>query len=287
MRAFVSTVRAVFIVALVIAVGFLLWLGAVGRGVGVADRVWLALHDAQRLLYAELGWPLPGTPDLGRLSERLAEKGLKRGMPVFIRIFKREQELELWMKKGDGFVLFASYPVCRYSGDLGPKLHEGDYQAPEGFYTVGRGQLNPNSAYRRSFNLGFPNLYDSANGRTGSFVMVHGACMSAGCYAMTDPVIDEIWELITAALDGGQKRFSVHVFPFQMTAPLLAAYGAGQWDGFWRDLKRGYDLFEASHTPPQIGVCAKRYVARGGAQGSSGDGELAERCERDDGARGP
>jgi murein L,D-transpeptidase YafK len=278
MRA-VRSMSRVLMGAVIAGVLVTAWLGLTGPGSGLADRIGLALHDAQRLLYSSLGWPLPGTPDLARFNERLAEKGLKRGMPVFIRIFKREQELELWMKKEDSFVLFASYPVCRYSGQPGPKLREGDYQAPEGFYSIGRGQLNPNSAYRRSFNLGFPNLFDAANGRTGSFVMVHGACMSAGCYAMTDPVIDEIWELVTAALDGGQKRFGVHVFPFRMTAPLLAAYGGGQWDGFWRDLKAGYDLFEASHTPPQIGVCAKRYVAKGGAPGSLGDGELAERCE--------
>jgi murein L,D-transpeptidase YafK len=259
--------------------GITLWLGFTGRGEEGFGRIGLAIHDAQRLLYAELGWPLPGTPDLGRLNERLAEKSLARGTPVFIRIFKREQELELWMKKGDSFVLFTSYPICRYSGELGPKLHEGDYQAPEGFYTVGRSQLNPHSAYRRSFNLGFPNVYDAANGRTGSFVMVHGACMSAGCYAMTDRVIDEIWELVTAALDAGQKRFSVHVFPFRMTESQFAIDGGGQWDGFWHDLKRGYDLFEASRTPPQIGVCAKRYIARSGVPGSLGDSELVERCE--------
>ncbi len=264
--------------ALVFVAAMLLWLGMTGRGEEGAGRIRLAIHDAQRLLYAQLGWPLPGTPDLARLNERLAGKGLARGNPVFIRIFKREQELELWMKKGGSFVLFASYPICRYSGELGPKRQEGDFQAPEGFYSVARAQLNPHSAYRRSFNLGFPNLYDAANGRTGSFVMVHGACMSAGCYAMTDPVIDEIWELVVAALDGGQKRFGVHVFPFRMTEQQFAILGGGQWNGFWRELKTAYDFFEASHTPPKIGVCAKRYTAEGGAPGSLGDEELTERC---------
>jgi murein L,D-transpeptidase YafK len=264
--------------ALAFGAAMLLWLGMTGRGEEGAGRIRLAIHDAQRLLYAQLGWPLPGTPDRARLNERLAGKGLARGNPVFIRIFKREQELELWMKKGGSFVLFASYPICRYSGELGPKRQEGDFQAPEGFYSVARGQLNPHSAYRRSFNLGFPNLYDAANGRTGSFVMVHGACMSAGCYAMTDPVIDEIWELIVAALDGGQKRFGVHVFPFRMSEPRFAMLGGGVWNGFWRELKTAYDLFEASHTPPEISVCAKRYAAESGTPGSLGDKELTERC---------
>ena len=273
--------RAAIAGALSFVLAMLVWLGLTGRGEEGTGRIRLAIHDAQRLLYAQLGWPLPGTPDLARLNERLAAKGVARGNPVFIRIFKREQELELWMKKGSSFVLFASYPVCRYSGELGPKRYEGDYQAPEGFYTIGRGQLNPHSAYRRSFNLGFPNLYDTANSRTGSFVMVHGACMSAGCYAMTDPVIDEIWELIVAALDGGQKRFGVHVFPFRMTEPNFAMLGSGPWNGFWRDLKPAYDLFEATHTPPKIGVCAKRYAAERGVPGNLGDEELTERCAPD------
>jgi murein L,D-transpeptidase YafK len=271
-------VRVAIACALVLIAIALLWPGLMGRSGEGTGRIQLAIHDAQRFLYAQLGWPLPGTPDLGRFNERLAEKGLARGNPVFIRLFKREQELELWMKKGSGFVLFASYPICRYSGELGPKRYEGDYQAPEGFYTVGPGQLNPHSNYRRSFNLGFPNLYDTANSRTGSFLMVHGSCLSAGCYAMTDPVIDEIWELISAALAGGQKRFGVHVFPFRMTEPQFALLGGGPWDGFWRDLKPAYDLFEASHTPPKISLCAKRYSVERGTQGSLGDEELAEHC---------
>jgi murein L,D-transpeptidase YafK len=167
-------IRAAMAVALILAAIPVLLLALTGRSEEGAGRLRFAIHDAHRLLYAELGWPLSGTPDLARLNERLVGKGLTRGNPVFIRIFKREQELELWMKKEEGFVLFASYPICRYSGGLGPKLREGDYQAPEGFYTVGRGQLNPNSSNHLAFNLGFPNRYDAANGRTGSFLMVHG-----------------------------------------------------------------------------------------------------------------
>jgi murein L,D-transpeptidase YafK len=272
---FATSLAAACVLAVAGAVSFLALTGRSEEGTG---RLRLAVHDAQRLLYAELGWQLPGTPDLARLNERLGEKSLVRGSPVFIRIFKREQELELWMKKEDGFLLFASYPICRYSGELGPKLHEGDYQAPEGFYTVGRDQLNPNSSSYLAFNLGFPNRYDAANGRTGSFLMVHGKCLSSGCYAMTDPVIGEIWSLVTAALEGGQKRFGVHIFPFRMTGTQFAILGRGPWNGFWRDLKEAYDLFEASHTPPKISVCAKRYAAERGKPGSLGGDELEEHC---------
>jgi murein L,D-transpeptidase YafK len=273
-------IRAAFLAGLAATALLLLWLGLTGPSEEGFTRLRLALHDAQRLLYAEFGWPLPGTPDLARLDKRLAEKGLARGAPVFIRIFKRERELELWMKNRRGFQLFASYPICRYAGGLGPKQREGDFQAPEGFYSVGRAQLNPTSVNHRAFNLGYPNLYDSANGRGGSFLMVHGKCISSGCYAMTDPVIEEIYDLAAAALDAGQKRFAVHIFPFRMTETNVRIMGGGRWSGFWRDLKPGYELFEASRTPPRIGLCAKRYAAEAGAPGSIGGDELVERCSK-------
>ena len=117
--------------------------------------------------------PLPGTPDLANLPGRLSAQGLALGAPVFIRIFKREFELELWMRRDGRFQRFAVYPICRWSGRLGPKLEEGDGQAPEGFYTVDAKALNPASRWHRSFNLGFPNAFDRAHARTGS--LRHGA----------------------------------------------------------------------------------------------------------------
>lgn len=245
-----------------------LWLDGIERGL---DRV-------EKRLRLRLGMPLRGTPDLARLDQRLREKGLRLGAPVFVRIFKRESVLELWMRKGDRFVLFATYPVCRWSGRLGPKLREGDRQSPEGFYTVSRRQLNPNSRWHRSFNLGFPNLLDRTHGRTGSFLMVHGGCGSIGCYAMTNPVIDEIWRLVTAALRNGQPRFHVHVYPFRMTRTNMALYGDGRWNAFWRDLKRGHDRFEASHVPPRVSVCEGRYVVAGAPPGDDGAEAIRQDC---------
>lgn len=199
-----------------------------------------------------------------RLDEQLAAKGLKRGDPVFLRIFKGDREVELWMKRDGRFELFNAYPICAWSGQLGPKLREGDNQAPEGFYTIGKDQLNPNSRFHRAFNLGYPNVFDRAHNRTGAALMVHGACASVGCYAMTDAVIDELWLLVTAALNSGQERVSVHVFPFRMTEERLAAFAWHPWAEFWRDLKPAYDLFEESRIPPQVGVCNKRYVVESG-----------------------
>jgi murein L,D-transpeptidase YafK len=188
---------------------------------------------------------------------------------VFLRIFKLDSEIEIWMEKDGRYQLFATYPICLWSGWLGPKLREGDLQAPEGFYEVGAEQLNPNSRWHRSFNLGFPNEYDRAQGRDGSFLMVHGGCQSVGCYAMTNDVIDEIWRLVTAALDRGQQHFQVQVFPFRMTERNLKAHSADRWAGFWGDLKRGYDAFEHTHVPPLVSVRDGRYVVTEQTAGSA------------------
>jgi murein L,D-transpeptidase YafK len=228
-----------------------------------------------RRTLARAGKPLPGTPDLAAFDRRLAERGVALGAPVFIRIFKLEFELELWMKRGDRFELFATYPICRWSGGLGPKLYEGDRQAPEGFYTVDSRALNPNSRWHRAFNLGFPNALDRAYGRTGSYLMVHGGCGSVGCYAMTDPVIEEIWRLVTAALKGGQPRFHVHIFPFRMTPDRLKERDRPAQALFWRDLKAGYDAFEATRLPPKVSVCEGRYAVSADAPGTAGSSPVA------------
>jgi murein L,D-transpeptidase YafK len=268
---------AAFRLILLAAFGFALLAAGIvavqeGSWIPLRDRAQMAMRHLNRKLHYGFGWQLPGTPDLAALDARLRERNLKRGDALFIRVFKSDLELELWMQQGDRFVLFATYPICYWSGRLGPKLRQGDKQAPEGFYTVAKGQLNPNSRWFRSFNVGFPNLLDQAHGRNGSYLMVHGGCSSIGCYAMTNPVIAEIWELVTAALGNGQGSFPIHIFPFRLTEERLAAYEDHPWAGFWRDMKAGYDLFEASHIPPQISVCQKRYAAEPGTPGAKGSG---------------
>ena len=242
------------------------------------ERVEIEAERSRRLAYVASGMRLPGTPDLEDFKGRLAAHGLAHGAPVFIRIFKREFELELWMKRDDRFHRFAVYPICRWSGGLGPKLAEGDWQAPEGFYTVDARALNPNSRWHRSFNLGFPNALDRAHGRTGSYLMVHGGCGSIGCFAMTDAVIDEIWHLVTAALKQGQVRFHVHIFPFRMTEENLARRARARWVTFWRDLKWGYDAFEATQLPPRITVCDGRYAVSPAPPGADGSTEILVSC---------
>jgi murein L,D-transpeptidase YafK len=251
--------RALFILLVVAVAGSGYYL-LTPEGRQLIDRARVNWTRSEYRALFQAGETLPGTPDLARLEERLAAHGVKRGAPVYIRIFKLESELELWVQKGDRFERFATYPICLWSGRLGPKLREGDRQAPEGFYTVDAEQLNPNSRMHRSFSLGFPNVFDRAHGRTGSFIMVHGGCASIGCFAVTDPGVDEIWRMVTAALEGGQARFPVHVFPFRMTERALNFRKGYRWHGFWADLKKGYDLFQPSRIPPAVSVCNGRYV---------------------------
>ncbi|MBY0224173.1 MAG: murein L,D-transpeptidase [Hyphomicrobium sp.] len=244
----------------------------------VRDDYMISLQRHYRVWLSSTGQSIPGTPDLTRLDERLREKGMALGTPILMRAFKREFELEMWMLKDGRYELFATYPICKWSGRLGPKLHTGDRQSPEGFYTVDKTALNPNSRWHRSFNLGFPNAYDRSHGRTGSFLMVHGGCGSIGCYAMTNPVIDEIWAIVTRALDGGQQRFQVQVYPFRMTDENLARYRGERWSQFWADLKTGYDHFEHDRLPPSVSACDKRYTFTSGAKTGDLNGPVIAQC---------
>jgi murein L,D-transpeptidase YafK len=221
-----------------------------------------------------LDWPREDTPitepafDRQQLNADLAAAGFVLGDDAHVRIFKREHLLELWMRRGDGrFALFRSYPICKYSGELGPKLAEGDRQAPEGFYRVARAQLNPHSRHHLAFNLGYPNAFDRELGRTGSFLMVHGGCTSIGCYAMTDAQIDEIYAVVEAALGNGQREIDVAIFPFRMTETALQAEAGNPWSPFWRNLKQGFDLFERDGAPPKVSACNGSYVFGGEALG--------------------
>lgn len=194
------------------------------------------------------------------LTQQLARDGFVLGDPVFIRIFKESKELDLWIAKGGRYERFKTYPICAYSGDLGPKLKEGDRQSPEGIYSVSASLLNPNSSYHLSFNLGFPNAYDTFHGRTGSFLMVHGRCVSIGCYAMTDPAIEEIYLLVEEALRQGQKHVPLHAFPFRMTADNMERHKQSQWRAFWTELKAVHDAFDATRIPPKVEARSGKYV---------------------------
>ncbi len=218
------------------------------------------------------GDPLPAnqlpTKSAPALSPELLAQLRQRNMPrysrILLRVFKEEAELELWKQDASGhFQLLKTYPICRWSGDLGPKMHEGDRQAPEGFYTITPALLNPNSEFYLAINTGFPNSFDKANGRDGSFLMIHGSCWSSGCYAMTDEQIAEIYALARESFAGGQPSFQVQAYPFRLTPANLARHRNSPHLPFWMMLKVGNDHFEATHLEPKVDVCNRHYVFDG------------------------
>ena len=196
-----------------------------------------------------------------KLVAAIAEKDMDTQSPILIRLFKQEAELEVWKQDRSGkFGLLKTYPICRWSGDLGPKVREGDRQAPEGFYSISPGQMNPQSAYYLSFNTGYPNAYDKSLGHTGSELMVHGDCSSRGCYAMTDEQIAEIYSLGRESFFGGQRAFQFQAYPFRMTALNMAKHRNNPNMPFWKMIKEGYDHFEVTRQEPKVDFCEKKYV---------------------------
>jgi murein L,D-transpeptidase YafK len=221
-----------------------------------ADRV-----ERQRAAAAG-ALPLPGTPNVAVLQERLRDKGVTLASPILIRIFKSESELEIWKQRGDAYVLFATYPICHWSGTIGPKLRNGDKQAPEGYYTITRGQARHVGRWPRSLDIGFPNILDQSQARTGSDILIHGGCSSIGCFAMTNPVSDEIHQLTLSAIEAGEDMVPVHILPFRMTDQNMAAQNKSPWIAFWNNLREGYDLFERTKRAPSVSVCSGRYIFR-------------------------
>ncbi|MCD7109772.1 murein L,D-transpeptidase [Rhizobium sp. DKSPLA3] len=225
----------------------------------------------QTVAIAALGMALSGCMALdmteappklsSKMVAEMTRKGMKAESPVLVRIFKQESELEIWKVDRSGkYALLKTYPICRWSGDLGPKRKSGDRHAPEGFYHVTKGMLNPNSQFYVSFNLGYPNRLESALGYTGEALMVHGACSSSGCYAMTDQGVGEIYAIVARALEGGQASFQVQAYPFRMTGQNMAAHRGDPNLAFWRVLKEGYDAFEITRRQPKVSACGGRYV---------------------------
>ncbi len=207
------------------------------------------------------GIPKHERPVPAHLTKIMKTKGMSLGAPIMLRIFKEENVMEVWKQDyNKRYSLLNSYEICKWSGKLGPKYKEGDRQAPEGFYHVTKGLMNPNSSYHLSFNLGYPNVYDRSHNRTGSYLMVHGDCSSAGCYSMTDEYIEEIYALARESFKGGQKAFQVQAFPFRMTAENMAKKINHPKFEFWKMLKEGSDHFEVTNKQPKVDVCEKRYV---------------------------
>jgi murein L,D-transpeptidase YafK len=210
---------------------------------------------------SSLGLPKDKLPLSKGTEKALASLDTSPAAPMLVRIFKQSAELEVWKPASNGdYRLFKTYGICKWSGELGPKIKEGDYQSPEGFYQVTPGMMNPKSGYYLSFDTGFPNKYDRAYGRTGTNLMVHGDCKSVGCYAMTDDHIREIYALARESFAGGNPSFQLELYPFRMTEENLEEQSSSPHVEFWRNLKEGFDEFERTRRPARVNVCGGRYV---------------------------
>ena len=227
-------------------------------GLAVATAALLAGCDDS---YLDTGPGRSEHPISSAVLDQMSKIDTTPSAPVLIRTYKKEAELEIWKMKSDGrYALLKAYPICRWSGQLGPKKIEGDMQVPEGFYTIEPGQMNPNSHYYLAFNVGYPNAYDRAYGRTGGAVMVHGVCSSAGCFSMTDEQVADIYAIARDAFRGGQRQIQLQSYPFRMTAENMARYRLDPNIAFWKELKNGSDHFEVAKTEPPVLVCGKHYV---------------------------
>lgn len=194
------------------------------------------------------------------LRQHCIKHDVKLGDHLFIRIFKEEHIMEIWLRNARGYTLVQEYLIASYSGYLGPKIQQGDRQAPEGFYYFRADSMNPWSSYHLSFNIGYPNQYDRYHNRTGGLIMVHGSTVSIGCFAMTDPVIEAVYTYCQKAFENGQGFIRVHVFPFRMTLANLEEHRESKWYTFWLNLKEGYDFFEKNGVEPDVSVREGRYV---------------------------
>lgn len=210
---------------------------------------------------SSIGLPKDKLPLSTGTVKALATLDTSPAAPMLVRIFKQSAELEVWKPASNGdYRLFKTYAICKWSGELGPKIKEGDHQSPEGFYRVTPGMMNPKSGYYLSFNTGFPNKYDRAHGRSGTNLMVHGDCKSVGCYAMTDDQIREIYALARESFAGGNPSFQLELYPFRLTEENLEKQSSSPHVEFWRNLKEGFDEFERTRRPATVDVCGGRYV---------------------------
>jgi murein L,D-transpeptidase YafK len=210
----------------------------------------------------------------------MSTKGVSSADPILMRAYKKESEIELWKRGADGrYALLKTYPMCRWSGQLGPKTREGDRQAPEGFYAITPAAMNPNSSLYLSFDLGYPNAYDRSLGRTGTHLMVHGSCSSQGCFAMTDEAISELYALVREAFAGGQRAVQFQSYPFRMTPENLARHRQDPNVAFWKNIKEGADRFEVTKVEPVVEVSGGRYVFDAGADGTTANAVVRKQAD--------
>jgi len=199
------------------------------------------------------------------VKQLFVDKGVPYPPPVvFVRIFKRDDQLELWAgKRNEPLTLIKSYPICAKSGLLGPKRRIGDLQVPEGFYRIS--QFNPVSNFHLSLRVSYPNASDavlSDRKHPGGDIFIHGSCVTIGCVPIEDGPIEELFIALLDSQRSNAAEIPVHIFPARMNDDGMVflqkeASATGQHLEFWNNLRPGYEAFERTHKVPRVSVDKK------------------------------
>src|SRR5882724_2076163 len=185
---------------------------------------------------------------------------------IYIRSFKYDSELELWVKnkQGEKYKLFKTYKVCALAGSLGPKRMAGDYQVPEGFYYINA--FNPRSEYHLSLGLNYPNASDrmlSDSTQPGGDIYIHGSCVTTGCIPITDAQIEELYILAAHAKDMGEDFIPVHIFPVNFNNARSVDYlnkylqTFAEYTPFAKSMRSAFYYFEKYREVPFVMVNGK------------------------------
>jgi murein L,D-transpeptidase YafK len=204
-----------------------------------------------------------GADAIERTRQRLAfaysDLGLTLGAPVYFRLIRDQDRLEVWVKSPSGaYSRLRNFKICGKDGVLGPRQSAATGQ-PEGFYTLSAAQMRPQGVGYLGINLNWPNDYDRGRGWRGAPSLLQAGCASGRHYGLTDQDMEEVFTIAYSALINGQTSIPFHIFPFQMTPFRMLQIGQGPKASFWRDLEPAWRAFERTKTPPQIKVQGRRY----------------------------
>lgn len=232
-----------------------------------ADRIPVAAGQPVSVAQMSLPASAASSEKAGRsVPSELKSLGLAAGDPVFLRLFKKEQELELWMQaRGHAdFTLFRVYRLQASSLTPGPKRREGDRLIPEGFYYQTASQYREHDQSvgdREEIDLGYPNDWDRLDADvSGAAVLAVGASRDSVCLLSAEDMA-EVKTMIGAAFSSGQRVLRLHLFPFRMSDEMMSR----EWNessasaDFWMKLKEGYDFFENAGFPPNVTVDSSGY----------------------------
>jgi murein L,D-transpeptidase YafK len=214
----------------------------------ILDPQTMTVRDRRRSDAPQSAWMLGKAQDIG----------IAYNAPVLLRIFKYEEIIEIWRQKPDGeYIYMTNIAICKQGKQLGPKQREGDFQTPEGFYEITKESLNPDSRLWLAIRVEYPNAYDRAHKHGGGDVEIHGGCRSAGCIAIEDGPITDLYALVRDALNAGQDKIQLQIYPFKMRGYAL---DDPKHNDFWSQLRVGYEKFEETRRPIVYRIENGRYV---------------------------